>query len=144
MVSFRTRSARSVFLAVLAALFAVALALTGRIVARELGVLRDSLALERQNAVSNAIASVMTDLAFERGRSAVLLRRPSLASAEDRDFLKVRRERSDAFLRSFMENSGDDGRKINDGYRTILDLRRLVDLNIGLPPLRRDPALPGL
>ena len=144
MVSSRTRSARFVFLAVLAALFAVALALTGRIVARELGVLRDSLALERQNAVSNAIASVMTDLAFERGRSAVLLRRPSLASAEDRDFLKVRRERSDAFLRSFMENSGDDGRKINDGYRTILDLRRLVDLNIGLPPLRRDPALPGL
>ena len=112
MVSFRTRSARSVFLAVLAALFAVALALTGRIVARELGVLRDSLALERQNAVSNAIASVMTDLAFERGRSAVLLRRPSLASAEDRDFLKARRERSDAFLRSFTDTTGDDGRNV--------------------------------
>ena len=144
MVSSRTRSARSVFLAVLAALFAVALALTGRIVAREWGVLRDALAIERENAVSNAIASVMTDLAFERGRSAVLLRRPSLASAEDRDFLKERRERSDAFLRSFMDAPGDDGRKIVDGYRTILELRRLVDRNIGLPPLRRDPALPEL
>ena len=144
MVSFRTRSARSVFLAVLAALFAVALALTGRIVARELGVLRDSLALERENAVSNAIASVITDLAFERGRSAVLLRRLSLASAEDRDFLKVRRERSDAFLRSFTDNPGDDGRMIGDGRRTILDLRRRVDWNIGLPPHLRDPALPGL
>lgn len=144
MVSSRTWSARSVFLAVLAALFAVALALTGRIVARELGVLRDSLALERENAVSNAIASVMTDLAFERGRSAVLLRRPALASAEDRDFLKVRRERSDAFLRSFTDNPGDDGRMIGDGRRTILDLRRRVDWNIGLPPHLRDPALPGL
>ena len=144
MVSSRTWSARSVFLAVLAALFAVALALTGRIVARELGVLRDSLALERENAVSNAIASVITDLAFERGRSAVLLRRLSLASAEDRDFLKVRRERSDAFLRSFTDNPGDDGRMIGDGRRTILDLRRRVDWNIGLPPHLRDPALPGL
>ena len=144
MVSSRTRSARFVFLAVLAALFAVALALTGRIVARELGVLRDSLALERENAVSNAIASVMTDLAFERGRSAVLLRRPSLASTEDRDFLKARRERSDAFLRSFTDTTGDDGRKIGDGLRTILGLRRLVDRNIGLPPLRRDPALPEI
>jgi diguanylate cyclase (GGDEF)-like protein/PAS domain S-box-containing protein len=144
MLSSRTRSVRFVFLAVLAALFAVILALTAQIVARNLGMLRDSLALERENAVSNAIASATADLAFERGRSAVLLRRPSPATAEDRDFLKVRRERSDAFLRSFTDHPGDDGREIGDGRRTILDLRRRVDWNIGLPPHLRDPALPGL
>ena len=41
MLSSRTRSVRFVFLAVLAALFAVILALTAQIVARNLGMLRD-------------------------------------------------------------------------------------------------------
>ncbi len=70
MPSSRTRSVRSVFLAVLAALFAITLILTTHIVARNWGTLRDSLSLERGNAISNAITSAMTDLAFERGGSA--------------------------------------------------------------------------
>ncbi len=144
MLPFFGRSARLTFLVVLAALSAVVLLLAVQVIERRWASVREARALERRNAEANELASAISDLAFERGRSAVLLRKPDPATADDRKFLEDRRTRSDAFLRPFTETPDENRKTIAASYLTIRSLRSRVDADLEVPRNDRDPALPDL
>ena len=94
---------------------------------------------------TNHLFRMTQHFAFERGRTAVVLRSPQAISAANREFIAKRRQQADDAMRLFLQERGrlpQVGQdKLASEWATIQVLRQENDRNMALPLTQRDPLL---
>ena len=94
---------------------------------------------------TNHLFRMAQHFAFERGRTAVVLRAPQAISTENREFLNQRRSLADQAMQDFLRDRhllppiGQE--TLVKEWETIQTLRLAVDKNAALPLAQRDPQL---
>ena len=94
---------------------------------------------------SSEIMKIAQHLAYERGRTAVVLQNQNPISEADRQFIEKRRTLADqavSELHARIAAIPDIGHEpFHEGWENILALRKQVDLNTNLPLTQRDATL---
>ena len=94
---------------------------------------------------TNHLFRMSQHFAFERGRTAVVLRSPQAISAANREFIATRRQQADDAMRLFLQERGrlpQVGQdKLASEWAAIQALRQENDRNMALPLSQRDPLL---
>ena len=141
---FRSLSTKNIFYAAILFLFAIIIALGLRVWYGGSRYMNDVLALERADARSRKLTEALSNLAFERARSAVFLRAELPASKEDVAYLRERRDRTKAFLGDYLSGLQDDPAGIGVVYTSVESMAPQVDIQLVMPVEERDPALADL
>jgi diguanylate cyclase (GGDEF)-like protein len=114
--------------------------------------LADALRGYRQSAdvitwarTTNNLFRMAQHFAYERGRTALILRAPTPVSAANRNFIDQRRQLADQAMQDFLQQRQslpELGQEVLvERWAEIQTLRRAVDRDMSLPLARRDPQL---
>lgn len=114
--------------------------------------LADALRGYRQSAdvitwarTTNNLFRMAQHFAYERGRTALILRAPTPVSAANRNFIDQRRQLADQAMQDFLQQRQslpELGQEVlAERWAEIQTLRRAVDRDMSLPLARRDPQL---
>ncbi|GEM_PF-6076035 len=136
------RSLRTAVVAMVVALEAIIAVLGLRDARSEWRRYRHAQSLFAVNAVIDDLMQGAENLAFERGRTNVLLRGSVPYDDEQKQNLSERRAAVDKMLTQAVEAfDGDPDEKVRDGLGTLHKLRGEVDTALAQPVPQRDPTL---
>jgi hypothetical protein len=135
-------------------LFSILLIVGGWGVIASFYQIRDSLGDYRQDRnlsewapVATRLLAAAQHLAYERGRTVVVMRGIAPVSSQDRDFINKRRSLADAALQAALKSETSPpelkSQVIIAEWEKIKQLRQQIDQNIILPRALRDPELSG-
>lgn len=92
---------------------------------------------------TNHLFRMAQHFAYERGRTAVVLRTPTPASNENRTFIDQRRQLADQAMQDFLQQRQSlpqlGQEELTQQWHNIQSLRRTADLEMALPLSERDP-----
>jgi len=133
-------------------LFSILLIIGGWGIVASLYQIEDSLVAYRQDRNLSEWAPIATrllaaahHLAYERGRTVVVMRGIDPVSSQDRDFLNKRRSLADSSLQAALESADNapelKSPEIINKWEKLKQLRRQIDHNVTLPRASRDQGL---
>jgi PAS domain S-box-containing protein len=135
------RSLRTAVIAMVAILELMIVLLGAGDAQREAKAYHDAQALLKTNEVIDGLLKAAESLAFERGRTNVLLRGAVEYDDEQRKFLAERRGMVDDNLSRALDIfAHDDDAEVRSGYAILLEQRRQVDRELEKPKAERDSA----
>lgn len=140
-------SARFVLTALVTAVLTVVIALTALDLVRQVKKLGLAREQHRSEQILGHIVRGAQHLAFERGRTNVVLRANALISEENRRFIDARRALVDAehgrAIQLLDENNTALARRLSRQQQVLSDLRQRADHDMSVPLAQRDPLFPG-
>ncbi|MGE5503385.1 MAG: ATP-binding protein [Actinomycetota bacterium] len=127
--------------ALVAALVALTWVEVGGGVFRQWREYRDAAVVLSTNGTVDKLLQAAQNLAFERGRTNVLLRASGPVAEDNRAFVAARRQAVADNLEPALFTLGDHAATVAEGYARIKALRVEVDAALARPREARDPAL---
>jgi PAS domain S-box-containing protein len=135
------RSLRTAVIAMVAILELMIVLLGADDARREAKAYHDARALLKTNDVIDGLLKAAESLAFERGRTNVLLRGTVPYDEEQHKFLAARRRVVDDNLIKALDTlAHDDDKEVRTGYGLLLTQRQQVDAMLEKPPAEPDPT----
>lgn len=128
----------------LLAAVALAMALFGAVAS--IDQFRKATQIAERNRVASSCLAAVKDFAFERGRTNVILRGPSVISSANRRFIDERRQGGnqavEATLAALPADFASAGHDVAEAWNDIKALRAAVERDFVRPLSERDPDLP--
>ena len=138
----KRRSLRVVVIAMVATLEVIIAGLGFRDAEIQWDLYLHAQSLLKTNAVINDLLKAAENLAFERGRTDVLLRGMAIYDGDQQAYLAERRHAVDEHLASALDAFEDDpDGAIRDGYQRLLQMRQRADGEFPKTLAERDPTL---
>ncbi|HMA48324.1 MAG TPA: ATP-binding protein, partial [Magnetospirillaceae bacterium] len=138
----RRRSLRTIIIAMVVMLELMIVLLGIGDARREWMVYHNAQSLLKTNQVIDQLLKAAENLAFERGRTNVLLRGAVAYDEEQKKFIAERRVLVDEYLVKALDGfESDDDEAVRQGYGLLQALRQEVDVALAKPLAERDNAL---